>query len=217
MKSLNLDPAVQVRYARKLTAEIVSRRIGGPETKPNLPEWLNMLPNKTKEAVAHEIAKIAHTLLTKGYDEAAIYIYDYLQSAKAQAAEAIKGWRRLIETGEHSGAKSIFDAAQKLIAKVDCDAYSASYAASIEFDTSGQILNEYFGFRTNLDMDLQKIRDDNKQTYPKSLLQRNAEKQQYLSAMEKFAQNVTAWADQIIEDLSLEALTLTEGENHQLR
>lgn len=66
-------------------------------------------------------------------------------------------------------------------------------------------------------MDLQKIRDDNKQTYPKSLLQRNAEKQQYLSAMEKFAQNVTAWADQIIEDLSLEALTLTEGENHQLR
>lgn len=216
MKSLNLDTAVQVRYARKLIAENVSRRMGEPETKPNLPEWLNMLSNRTKEAVVHEIAKITHALLTKGCDEAAIFIYDCLQYAKFEAANAIVQWKYLIKTGKHSGAQSIFDAVQKLIAKVDCAAYSACYAASIEFDTLGQILTEYVTFRTELDRDLQKIKDGNKQTYPKSVLQRNAEKQEYLSAIEKFAQNVTAWADQIIEDLLLEASSLTEGKNHQL-
>ena len=79
MKSLNLDPAVQVRYADKIIAEQVSRRMGEPATAPQLPELLENLSSPVRESMAIELTKIAHTLATKGCDEAAIYIYDYLE------------------------------------------------------------------------------------------------------------------------------------------
>ena len=202
MKSLNLDPAVQVRYARKLIAEKVSRIMKNPESKPKLPVWLDTLSSSIREALLPEVGKIAHTLISKGSDEAAILIFDYLEAGKAQAADAIDQWKHLIKTGQHTGSQSVYKSVQNDIAKVDCDIYSAIYTASIELDTTSQLLAEYTKFRTDLDRELQKIRDNNKTTFPKPKAQLDSEKQLYLAEMEKFAQNVTAWADQIIEELS---------------
>ncbi|NDY84429.1 hypothetical protein G3I67_14445 [Orrella sp. NBD-18] len=211
MKPLNIDPAVQIRYAEKLTAEKVSRIMKNPQSKPMLPKLLDKLPSSIRDTVLVEVTKIAHSIATNSHDEAAILIFDYLEAGKAQAAEAIELWKYLIKTGQPTGSQSAYKSVQNDIANVDCKIYSAIYAASIELDTTGQLYNEYTMIRRILDEELERIRDTYKTTYPKPKAQLESEKRQYLSAMEKFTHNVTAFADQIIEELSPAVLNLNNN------
>lgn len=184
--------------------------MNAPNTKPMMPKLLDVLPASIRDTVLVEVTKIAHSIATNSHDDAAIFIYDYLEAGKAQAAEAIDLWMHLIKTGQHTGSQSVYEAVQKLIAKVDCDIYPVIYATSIELDPTGQLLNEYTMIRRNLDVELQRIRDSNKTPNPKPKTQRDLEKQQYLGAMEDFGHNVTVWADQIIEVVSPAVLDLND-------